>query len=79
MLKNGWNIDKNYEKAKIFFALAAQQGDAEALYHLGLMSEQGLGMPVNYDGALEMYENSCEKGFLSAHINTMNLYGRISC
>jgi len=79
MLKNGWGIDKSYEKAKVFFALAAQQGDAEALFHLGLMQEQGLGTPVNYDGALEMYENSCDKGFLSAHINTMNLYGRISC
>ena len=55
-------MDVNYKKAIEWYEKAAEQGDAEAQYNLGVMYENGQGVDVNYKKAIEWYEKAAEQG-----------------
>ena len=53
---------------------AAKSGDAKAQYALGIMYEDGWGVPQNYDKALAWYLRAAEQGFALAQLQVANMY-----
>jgi uncharacterized protein len=49
--------------------LAADQGDASALFNLGLMSEEGRGVPQDHAEAARWYRLAAEQGYPQAQYN----------
>lgn len=56
----------NFKKALEIFGRLAGEGNAEAMFHLGLMHERGQGVPRNGRKALELYGSAAEKGYAKA-------------
>ena len=48
MFNNGRGVPQNDAEAMKWFRLAANQGDAEAQFNLGVMFRDGVGVPQNY-------------------------------
>ncbi len=48
---------------------AAAQGNAEALNRLGMIYEQGIGVPQDYGKAVEWYEKAAAQGDAAAQLN----------
>ena len=46
--------------------LAAEQGDADAQYNLGVMYDNGAGVPENKAEAVKWYRLAAEQGYASA-------------
>jgi len=44
---------KDYKEAVKLYRLSAEQGDAEAQYNLGLMYDEGQGVPQDYKEAVK--------------------------
>ena len=62
----------NYKKAIEWFEKAAEQGDADAQYNLGVMYYDGQGVDVNYKKAFECYEKAAEQGHAQAQHNLVS-------
>lgn len=62
--KNG-----NYAKAFQEFSILAEQGNSSAMFYLGVMYEEGLGIFRNYHQALKWYTLAAEKGDTRAQNN----------
>jgi TPR repeat protein len=56
------------------FELAAQQGDASAIYNLGVMYEYGEGVEQSYERAVEYYKQAAHLGYDKAQFNLGLLY-----
>ena len=56
----------------------AEQGDARAQYYLGLLYENGDGVPQDYEKAREWYEKSAAQGEANAqfYLGLMSAFGR---
>ena len=54
----------------------AEQGDAEAQYNLGVMYENGDGVPQNYKTAVKRYTLAAEQGNAMAQSNLGAMYDR---
>lgn len=54
-------IKQNYEEAVLWLTKAAKQGDALALYYLGVCAEEGNGTEKNAAEAFELYRASAER------------------
>ena len=56
----------------------AEQGDARAQYYLGLLYENGDGVPRDYEKAREWYEKSAAQGEANAqfYLGLMSAFGR---
>jgi TPR repeat protein len=48
MFDKGEGVPQDHTKAAKWFRKAAEQGDAQAQYNLGLMYDKGQGVPQNY-------------------------------
>ena len=55
-------IRRDYTEAFTWFTKAARNGCPQAMYHLGLMNEEGLGIPANPKAALDWYQKSAQRG-----------------
>ena len=53
----------------------AEQGDASAQYNLGLMYQNGQGVPQDYKTAVKWYTLAAEQGYASAQNNLGTMYG----
>ena len=53
---------------------AAEQGDADAQFNLGLMYDAGEGVPQNYTEAARWFRMAAEQGFADAQLNLGYMY-----
>ena len=60
---------KDYIKAAEWYRKAADQGDVDAQYKLGLFYENGYGVAQNKEEAVKWYRKSAENGNASAQFN----------
>ena len=58
-----------------WYRLAADQGDAEARYNLGLMYDTGQGVPQDYAQAVKWYRLAADQGDARAQNNLGVMYG----
>ena len=65
---------EDYKTAYKLFLPLAEQGDAFAQYNLGLMYDQGLGVPQDYKEAFKWYRLSAVQGFPQAQTNLGVMY-----
>ena len=66
---------KDYKEAFRLFLPSAEQGVAEAQYNLGLMYDNGTGVPQDYKEAVRLYRLSAEQGYAQAQYNLGVMYG----
>ncbi len=52
----------------------AEQGHAEAQYLLGVMYDEGLGVPQDYAEAVKSYRKAAEQGYAKAQLFLGNMY-----
>jgi hypothetical protein len=74
MYRDGTGVEQSYEMARILYELAAQQGDASAMSHLGALYVHGEGVEQSYEKAFEYYEQAAQLGFAQAQLNLGFLY-----
>ena len=67
-----WRGD--YEKALPLLRSLVEQGDPQAEYYLGFMSERGNAVPQNYQEAAKWYRRAAERGHPHAQNNLGVLY-----
>ena len=65
----------DYAAAIQEFRPLAEQGDAVAQYNLGLMYNDGEGVPQDYAEAVKWYRLAAEQGYAKAQYNLGNMYG----
>ena len=53
----------------------AELGNSSAQYHLGIMYENGQGIPQDYKEAVKWYRNAAEQGYYKAQNNLGLMYG----
>ncbi len=60
-----------------WYRMAAEQGDADAQTDLGIMYDNGFGVPQDYAAALKWYRKAAEQGYADAQhcLGTMYLHG----
>lgn len=56
------------------FRKSAEQGQAEAQYHMGVIYSTGLGAETDYDEALKWYRQAAEQGHARAQYNLGMMY-----
>ena len=61
-------------KAVKQYTAAAEQGDAEAQYHLGVCYEKGEGVTQSYKEAVKWYQKAAEQGYAEAQSNLALCY-----
>ena len=54
----------------------AEQGNAYAQHNLGIMYENGQGVPQDYAEAVKWYRKAAEKGYATAQYNLGLMYGK---
>ena len=59
----------NYQKALEIFKPLAEQGDARAQYNLGVVYDEGEGVPQDYTEAIKWYRLAAEQRFFLAQYN----------
>ena len=59
----GTDIDKDYEKAYIWYSKAGEQGFAPAQHSLGLMYEKGYGVAKDFAQAIKWYSKAAEQDY----------------
>ncbi|TGV06746.1 sel1 repeat family protein [Alcaligenaceae bacterium 429] len=63
-----------YENAREWFEKAAEQGLAQAQFSLGVMYDQGRGVPQNDAKAFEWYEKAAQQGDVDAQLSLGVMY-----
>jgi TPR repeat protein len=66
MYQTGIGVTQDYAEALRLFTLAAEAGDADAQFSLGLMYETGVGVEANPEEALKWYGLAAAQGDLDA-------------
>jgi uncharacterized protein len=68
----------NYERAMRLLRPLAAEGDARAQYRIGVMHEEGRGVPVDYAEAVGWLLQAADQGNADAqnHLGFLYLYGR---
>ena len=64
----------DYPTALRFWRPLAEQGNAAAQYNLGLLYNNGLGVPQDYAEAMKWYRKSADQGNASAQHNLGLMY-----
>ncbi|HHF7347772.1 TPA: tetratricopeptide repeat protein [Legionella feeleii] len=67
-------VDDNYLKALENYQLAAEKNDAVGQYNLGLVYEDGKGLPVDYVKAKDFYTKAASLGYSKAMTQLADLY-----
>lgn len=68
------NGSSNQQDALVWYKKAANLGDRDALYQLGLLSETGVATKLDYADAMHYYEQASSKGNLSAKLALARMY-----
>jgi TPR repeat protein len=76
MYEKGQGVPQDYKTAVKWYKLAAEQGDADAQYNLGVMYAEGKGVPQDYKTAVKWYRLAAEQGDADAQYNLGNAYVR---
>lgn len=66
----------DYKTAYPLFKVLADQGNAEAQNSLGVMYENGLGIPQDYAEAIRWYRNAADQGYALAQNNLGAMYAQ---
>lgn len=69
--------DSSHDKqaqAVAWYKKAAELGNRDALYQLGVLSETGVGMSVDYSKALQYYQEARQKGHAKAVLALAKIY-----
>jgi FOG: TPR repeat, SEL1 subfamily len=69
-------VPKDDAQALIWFRKAANQGEAVALFNLGLAYDKGDGVPKDSAQAAVWYRKAADKGNVFAQINLGSMYTR---
>lgn len=72
--KGTGGMAKDESKAFEWFSKAAAQGNADAINYLGVMYNNGTGVPQNYDKAVEWYQKAVNAGDRLAMSNLARMY-----
>ena len=67
-------VNRDYETALRLFRLAADQGDANGQFMLGVMYATGQGIPQNYAEAVKWYRLATDQGSADAQYNLGGMY-----
>ena len=67
-------VNRDYETALKLFRLAADQGDANGPFMLGVMYATGQGIPQNYAEAVKWYRLATDQGSADAQYNLGGMY-----
>ena len=67
-------VAKNYQQAAAWWQKAADQGDAEAQFNLGLMYDNGQGVAQNDQQAAAWYQKAANQGHAKAQYNLGVMY-----
>ena len=65
---------EDYEQAMASWLPLARAGDINAMYNVGLLYDEGLGVPVDKEAALDWYLVPAEEGDVSAQFNVAMIY-----
>ena len=66
---DGVGVDQSYQQARELYELAANQGEANAQYNLGVFYRDGQGVDQNYERAVEYYEAAASQRHADAQFN----------
>jgi len=66
----------NYQKALEIFKPLAKQGEARAQYDLGVLYDEGKGVPQDYTEAVRWFRLAAEQGNAKAQYNMADMYGK---
>jgi TPR repeat protein len=69
MLDEGDGVEEDKAEALRYFQLAAEQGDADAQFNLGLMYELGEGVAQNQAEAARLYRLASDQGHCDSQVN----------
>jgi TPR repeat protein len=69
-----YGVKKDVKRAFVLYTLAAEQGDANAQYELGIMYDKGEGTKPDVKRALELITLAAEKGLAKAQQSLGNRY-----
>jgi len=64
----------SFEMAAREWKPLAEQGHVAAQYHLGLLYEEGQGLPQDYDMARYWYMRAAEQGYVDAYFTLAEMY-----
>lgn len=59
---NGFGVRQDDKQALYWYRKAAEQGNSEAQYNLGVMYHYGQGVPQNQSVAKEWFSKACHNG-----------------
>ena len=71
-------VEKKPEEAAVYFRIAADQGQADAQNFLGVMCENGFGLPVDIAEAARWYRKAAVQGVIKAQANLGRVLGPLS-
>jgi len=74
----GEGVPQDYGEAAKWYRKAADQGNAKAQYHLGLMYAKGRGVPMDYVQALMWFNLAAAQGESLAAKNRDNLAAKMT-
>jgi uncharacterized protein len=74
----GWGskVKQDDALARLWYKRAAAKGQAEAKYNLGVMYEQGRGIPIDYATSAKWYLSAAKDGHMLAQLNVANMYAK---
>jgi TPR repeat protein len=74
MYESGYGVEKDYNQAVTWYRKAADAGDRDGMYYLGVMYENGRGVNQDQQQALMWYRKSAKLGLGDAE-NTLTRLG----
>ena len=74
MYAKGQGAPQNYAEALKWFRLAANQGDADAQYNLGLMYARSRGVPLDYAEAMQWFQKAAAQDNATAQFSLGAMY-----
>lgn len=69
----GWGMEKDAEKAVLWYTKAAEQNYPNAINNLAVSNVKGSGVPVNRQKAIELFKQAATMGVETAITNLANL------
>lgn len=74
----GWAdiVEKDYKEALEWYVKAAQEGNSEAKFNLGVLYENGKGVAVDFNRAFKWYLSAAQDGHPVAQFNIGNMYSK---
>ena len=62
MYHEGITVEKDDLKTFEWFQRSANQGDADAQHHIGMMYHEGIGVEQDYKKAMQWYQKAADQG-----------------